>query len=68
MTVRHNHLDQQRRDRGECEACDLLWAAQAERTKANSHAAKAERSIQQLVNREVALADRRYGNRAARDD
>ena len=66
--MRHNHLTQERLEPGECPACDLLWAAQKERTKASSHAAKAERSIQQLVNREAALADRRYGNRAVSDD
>jgi hypothetical protein len=45
----------------------LLWAAQAEKTKASGRAAKAERSIQQLVDRESKLADQRYGDRAVRD-
>jgi len=29
--IRHTHADQQRRRRGACPACDLLWAWQDER-------------------------------------
>jgi hypothetical protein len=64
--MRHTHLDQQRRDRDDdtCLACQLLWEAQEARVAPKSKATKAEKEIKDLVKREAALADRRYGNRA----
>lgn len=57
----HTHLDQQRRDRGTCPACDELWEAQDERTATMGARQRAERSLDSMVNRETKLGEERYG-------
>lgn len=57
----HNHLDQQRRDPGECPRCDELWAEQKARTAPRGVREKAEREIDRLVGRETKGVDERYG-------
>jgi hypothetical protein len=34
--VEHNHLDRQRRERGECPACDAAWDRQNEKLAATT--------------------------------
>lgn len=68
MAEEHNHLDQQRRDRGVCPACDELWEAQNERTASMGSRQRAERSLDTLVNRESKLGEERYGKRGRRGD
>ena len=63
--VRHNHLDQQRRKPGECEACDILWIAQKERTRHGGRREKAEREIDLFTKQQAALADYMHDQRDA---
>lgn len=65
-TVQHNHLDMQRRDRGQCPACDVAWERQ--RDKADKvKVSKAEREIGHVVQREGKLGTQRYGHKPGRD-
>lgn len=52
----HNHLDQGRRELGECPRCDELWVEQAERTGTGrfAHQTKAELEVDKLLDREIA--------------
>lgn len=63
MSAEHTHLDRQRRDRGECPACDEAWAQQDAVLKTTDPRIKAEQQITKLVEREGKLGEQRYGRR-----
>lgn len=53
--VVHNHLTQERRDPGECPACDVAWERQRERLAAGAGALKAATQIEQAFKAKAQL-------------
>jgi hypothetical protein len=57
----HSHLDQQRRARGECPACDELWAWQDHVIEQHHWDEVAEGHVRPARHRLDELNERRYG-------
>lgn len=61
LTAGHTHLDQQRRPRGQCPACDQLWARQDDIIEARHWDEVAAQHGKQLRRQLYELGDHRYG-------
>lgn len=64
MDERHNHLDQARRDRGVCPACDERWAADDALIEAHRYDEVVEGHGRAARQRLHDLGDTRYGRPA----